>query len=286
MRNRLMFVLLISSFFLVSGCSRKPDNQAQGYMEGRYTYMATSVSGKLEKILVKRGTKVKQGEQLFLLEQKPEIDAYRAALEILQESTAARDAIQANLVFAKLTFERYKVLVPKGAIQQSQLDNAKSIYNSTLAQLAQADATISEMTAAVAQAKWRLEQKISVAPLDAIVFDTYYRVGEFVEANKAIVSLLAPSDIKAIFYIPEVALGGVQLGDSVRVHCDRCAKAYEGKISFISPTAEFTPPIIYSTETNEKLIYRIEASFEPQDAYQLHPGQPVYVSYVQHKGKH
>jgi len=63
------------------------------------------------------------------------------------------------------------------------------------------------------------------------------------------------------------------------VQCDQCKDSYAGKISFISPSAEYTPPVIYSTETNEKLIYRIEAEFAPDIAYNMHPGQPVYVTY-------
>ena len=118
--------------------------------------------------------------------------------------------------------------------------------------------------------------------MDAIVFDTYYRLGEYTEANKAIISLLAPTDIKAIFYVPESILGTLQINDAVSVNCDGCINPYTGHISFISPAAEYTPPIIYSNETNPKLIYRIEAAFSPQDAVHLHPGQPISVSYSPH----
>ena len=52
-----------------------------------------------------------------------------------------------------------------------------------------------------------------------------------------------------------------------------------GNISFISPTAEYTPPVIYSNQTNDKLIFRIEAAFKPDIAINFHPGQAVYVNY-------
>jgi HlyD family secretion protein len=272
-------LLICSLLIFISGCSRPSQHQAQGYIEGRYTYMATNVSGVLKQLLVQRGSKVKKGDVLFALEQQPESDLYNAALENRQQSISARDAIAANLTYAKITYERYKILVPKGAIQQSQLDNAKSIYESTVAQLAQANANVTSVTAALEQAQWTLEQKTISAPVDALVFDIYYRLGEYTQANQAIVSLLAPSNIKAIFYVKQADLSGLRLSEKINVHCDGCEKDYVGKISFISPSAEYTPPVIYSNETNEKLIYRVEAEFAENVAYNLHPGQPVYVSY-------
>lgn len=264
-------------------CSRQPSQEAQGYIEGRYTYMATPVSGVLKQWLVERGTKVKQGQLLFTLEEQPESDLYHAAEQNLKQAISARDAIAANLTYAKLTYERYKILVPKNAIQQSMLDSAKSTYTATAAQLAQANANIASSTAALEQAHWTKNQKMVYAPVDAIVFDTYYRLGEYTLANQAVLSLLAPADIKTIFYVNEADLGNIQLGDKVSVRCDSCAKLYSGRVSFISPSAEYTPPVIFSNETSEKLIYRIEAEFVPDDAWHLHPGQPVTVTYKIHE---
>lgn len=276
--KRIIFLLFICTTLFTTTCSRHPHTKAQGYIEGRYTYMATSVSGVLQKLLVQRGAMVKQGQMLFVLEEKPEIDAYAAAVENLKQSVDARNVIIANLSFAKITYQRNKILVAKNAIEQSQLDNAKSNYDALLAQLSQANANIAATTAVLQQAKWSKDQKIIYAPTDAIVFDTYFRLGEYTEANQSILSLLAPGDIKAIFYVSEEILGSLTLGEAVSIQCDGCRKAYAGKISFISPTAEYTPPVIYSNETSSKLIYRIEAAVNPEDVYYLHPGQPVVVT--------
>lgn len=280
MQAKWILALVFSSFsmLLLVGCS--PDkHEAQGYIEGRYTYMATPVSGVLKQISVVRGSKVKKGQTLATLEEQPESDLYDAQAENLNQSISARDAIIANLAFAKLTFERYKILVPKKAIQQSQLDNAKSIFDASLAQLAEANSNIASAQATLAQTKWTREQKVLISPVDAIVFDTYYRLGEYTEASKAILSLLAPRDIKAIFYVSGPELRHLSLGKTIFVRCDGCEKNHEGKISFISPSAEYTPPVIYSNQTNEKLIFRIEAEFADDIACLFHPGQPVNVSY-------
>lgn len=263
----------------LSGCSRQPSHQAQGYVEGRYTYVATSVSGRLQKLLVQRGSEVKAGQLLFVLEPQPEMDAYFAALGNEEQAALEQGVIQPNLDFARLTYQRYKKLVPKNAIEQSQLDSATANMLSLGQQLDKAHAGLAAAKATTAQAQWVSDQKIVNAPVDAIVFDTYYRLGEYTEAGKPILSLLAPQDIKVIFYISERWLGELQLGDAVQVKCDSCARSIQGRISFISPSAEYTPPVIYSNETTAKLIYRIEAEFTPDMARQLHPGQPVTVTF-------
>jgi HlyD family secretion protein len=45
-------------------------------------------------------------------------------------------------------------------------------------------------------------------------------------------------------------------------------------VSYISPEPEFTPPVIYSLETRQKLVYLVEARPEA-DAQRLQPGQIV-----------
>lgn len=276
-------VFIATLIILISSCSRHPSYKAQGYIEGKYTYIATSVSGVLKELLVSEGNIVQPGQKLLVLEAQPESDAYLAARANVQQAIDTRDAAAANLQYAKLTFERNKVLVPKRAIQQSELDRSKASYDAEVANLAHATAAIDTAKANLAQANWTKNQKELTAPVKAIVFETFYRVGEYTVANQAIISLLAPADITAIFYVPEAKLGALQLNDKVEVRIDGNDKIYHGRISFISPSAEYTPPVIYSETTSAKLIYRIEAQFAENEAIQLHPGQPVIVTYSNHE---
>ena len=49
-------------------------------------------------------------------------------------------------------------------------------------------------------------------------------------------------------------------------------------ISYISPQAEYTPPVIYSKDSREKLVVMVEAVPEAADAMRLKVGQPVDVA--------
>jgi HlyD family secretion protein len=96
-------------------------------------------------------------------------------------------------------------------------------------------------------------------------------------AGAPVVSILPPENIFVRFFVPESALSGLHRGDPVAFGCDGCPSGLVGTISFISPTAEYTPPVIYSESTRAKLVYLIEARPKPDQAALFNPGQPMEV---------
>jgi HlyD family secretion protein len=94
-----------------------------------------------------------------------------------------------------------------------------------------------------------------------------------------VVALLPPQNIKVRAFVPETRVGSIHYGDDVGVEIDGVRDPFIGKVSYISPHAEYTPPVIYSRESRDKLVFMIEAVFEPATAAKLHPGQPVDVQF-------
>jgi HlyD family secretion protein len=109
------------------------------------------------------------------------------------------------------------------------------------------------------------------------VFDTFYRPGEEVPANRPVAALLIPGDVKVRFFVPEEQLAGIALEQPVDLICDGCPQGLEGRVSYISPEAEYTPPVIYSRQTQAKLVFMLEAIPQGDAAARLHPGQPMEV---------
>jgi len=310
---KLIFVLL--PLGLVA-CSDGPSDTFQGYGEGEYVYVASPYPGRLDRLDVARGAQVGAGAPLFGLEsgveqaavdaaeakvksaeaaivnlagakRKPELDALRAQIE------SARAALR----LAKTQLEQKESLRTRGYVTQEALDVARANYERDSAQLVQMEAQLRaglqsigrepEIDAARAnleaaraeldQAKVRLEQKQAVAPAAALVQDTFYRVGEWVPAGSPVVSLLPPGNIKVRFFVPETVVGGLHVGDRVSISCDGCKAPIPARISFVSPQAEYTPPVIYSRESRAKLVFMIEAHPAAEDARRLRPGQPMDV---------
>lgn len=287
----------------------------QGYAEGEFVRVASPYAGSLTTLTVHRGAQVGIGEPLFALEQENEkagreeatqgLKRAEAQLENLKKGKrpAELDAIIAQQEQARATlklseddFVRDEKLAKANFISRQKLDVDRTalkrdrerlkeleaqLATANLAaradEIRAAEATVSVAQATLARADWSLAQKSVKAPVAGLVQDTLYVQGEWVPAGNPVVSLLPPQNIKVRFYVPELQIGALKTGQAVTLLCDGCAATISAVISYISPQAEYTPPVIYSRENRGKLVFLIEARPSPTDAAKLHPGQPVDV---------
>lgn len=300
----------------LAGCGDRQEAYLQGYAEGDYIRIASPIGGRLSRLNVARGTFVRSGEPLFTLEQESEAAARRQAEGQLRQAEAQYrnlltgkrpeeiEAIHAQLAQAEASLSlaegnlaRQEALARAKFVSSEAADTARATrdrdrarVNELKAQLSAAklaarpdeiraaEAATAAAREALAQAEWRLEQKSLRSPSDARVTDTLYVQGEWVQAGSPVVSLLPPSNIIVRFFVPEEVLGSVRIGQAVRVRCDGCGAPISAVISYISPQAEYTPPVIYSRENRSKLVFLVEARPQPAEATRLHPGQPLEVS--------
>jgi HlyD family secretion protein len=306
---------VIVTLCLFSGCDRTNDHQLQGYVEGEFVYVASPLAGSLQTLHVQRGAQVAAGDPLFALESTPEKAAKDEAQSRLTQARATLEdakkgrrpseieSIQAQLGQAKAALalsekdlSRQEELSRSGAATSQDLDRARATHDQNRQRVAQleadlktaqlgarsdqiaaAEANVRMLEAALAAAEWNLSQKRQTAPRAGLVFDTLYRQGEWVPAGRPVVALLPPQNIKVRAFVPETQVHALHQGDRVQVIVDGAPGPLAGQISFISPHAEYTPPVIYSRENRSKLVFMIEATFDPNTAATLHPGQPVDV---------
>jgi HlyD family secretion protein len=98
-----------------------------------------------------------------------------------------------------------------------------------------------------------------------------------VNAGQAVVAMLPPGNLKVRFFVQEPVRAALQVDQTINVSCDGCKGELPAEIIFIAPEAEFTPPVIFSSEQREKLVYLVEARPSEETA-KLTAGQPVTVS--------
>jgi len=302
---------------LLAACSRNDSTRVQGYVEGEFVYVASPLAGQLETLAVHRGQEVTPGELLFTLERGAEsaqrdeaerkLAQARATLEDAKQGQRPSEieALQAQLQQAQAAqtlsdkeFLRQEKLVRTGAAAVQELDRARSTRDqdrkrttrleadlqtaqlgSRSGQIEAAAANVRALEAALARADWDLAQKQQAAPVAGLVFDTLYQTGEWVAAGRPVVELLPPENVKVRAFVPEGQIGSLRYGDAARVSIDGIATPASGKVSFISPRAEYTPPVIYSQESRGKLVFMVEVKFDAATAATLHPGQPVDVEF-------
>jgi HlyD family secretion protein len=301
---------------VLAGCSERRSDRHLGYVEGDYLYVGAPLAGRVETLAVEKGQNVAAGAPLFTLERAAEQAALREAAQRLAQARAKLEdlrkgqrpselaAVEARLAQARsaaalsaVDLQRTEQLHTSHVLSDDAFDRARLTHERNqqavteleaqlaTAQLgARADAlTAAEADVAAAEAgevraRWSVDQKQVAAPAAALVFDVLYRAGEFVTAGQPIVSLLPPANLKIRFYVPEGEIATVQAGQTVRCALSGVAQPIEAQVSYISPQAEFTPPVIYSRENRAKLVFLVEARPAPAIAATLHPGQPVEVS--------
>jgi HlyD family secretion protein len=301
---------------LAAGCGGKPPAAWTGYVEGEYVMVAAPAAGRLERRFVERGAQVEAGAPLFVLEQENEKAARREAQERLNNAQARlanlegarrsqeieairaqqREAAVARDLSAEQLAQQQRLFAAK-FVSEATVDAARAAYQRDVARVAEitaqlraaqqsigrekeisaARAEVEAQRAVLAQSDWRLAQRALQAPAKALVQDTFYSEGEWVQAGAPVVSLLPPAAVKLRFFVPEPALPRMTPGAMVQASCDGCPGPISARISFVSSQAEYTPPVMYSREQRSRLVFMVEARPQPADAARLKPGQPVDV---------
>lgn len=308
--TRLSAILLLA--LGLAACNDDRDAGYQGYMEGEYLRIAAPDGGWISTILAVRGTQVEAGAPLFALDPvreraavaQAEADLARAQSDLADMRLGARPeeiaAIQAQIAeaeanqhLAELTLARQVELVRTRSVPQARLDDAQMQQQQALAQVARmraqlatarlpsrpdriqaAEATVESARHALEQAQWRLAQRQVASPAAGLVDDVIRRPGEWVPANGVVVSLLPPANLRAVFFVPEPRRADFRPDQRIAIACTGCPPNLFARVSRIASQVEFTPPVIFSRETREKLVFRIEALMEPASGNPL-PGQPI-----------
>lgn len=302
---------------LLIACQRPAlDAPFTGYVEAELVYVGPSSGGIVQTVQVRRGDTVRQGQPLFALENDAEAladtaaDARRvkadAQLANLRKGKrpnelAALDQqlaqAQATLAASVSALQRQQALVAQGFVSALRLEELVAARDRDAAHvselqaeraLAAQSARSDEVAAAAAEARagsaerdiarWRLGQRARLAPADALVFDVLAQPGEWVAAGAPVVALLPPSALTLRFFVPEPALARATPGTRVQVSCDGCPAGLGARIRWVSPQAEFTPPLLYSNGQRHKLVFMVEA--EPDTPARFKPGQPVDVRWA------
>ena len=291
-----------------------PAPLAVGYVEGEYALLAPIEVAEVDAVSVKRGDRVAAGAKVAVLEDSDakiavaqaeaalaQAEAQLANLKIgsrpdeIAVLKAAVDMAKAQQADAQRKADRLRDLYSKGTATQADFDTAQTGLETTIAQVEQAKANlavgklparpeeikaaenqVAQARASLDQARWRLTKRVITAPAAGRINDIIRNPGDVAGPQAPVISMLPDGAVKLTLYLPEKDFATVKVGTMLDVRCDGCKSGLEARVSYVSPDPEFTPPVIYSLETRQKLVYLIEAK-PVGEATQLQPGQIVDV---------
>jgi HlyD family secretion protein len=306
---------VISVVLVLTGCQQQaPGNRFTGYIEAENIYIAAPASGWLVKLAVREGDVLQTDQLLFALDPTgAQADVAMAEAQLAFSEAEYRnlttglrdeeiavlktqlDEARVNLSLAGKERDRWTKLYQQSLASKERSDQAIADYQAALARKQTIDANIrvaqlggrdAALNAALARrqgdqaalqkAQWQLNERSVRAKVAGRIEAIFQRQGEFVSAGAPVLSMQPPGGIKVRFFIPQARLAEVNPGKVIKVFHDGASQAINARITFIASEAEFTPPVIYSNESREKLVFLIEA--RPEKTAALHPGQPVTVS--------
>lgn len=286
---------------------------ASGTIEAIEVDVASKVSGQVLVLAVDEGTRVEPGDLLArvdhatadiqLRQAQAGVDLAQAQLVLLrngarrediQQAEAALTQAEANLRVAADDARRMRELAKTGSVTPKTRDDAEARLTVAEAQKHTAAENLSKMRrlarpeeiraaeARLAQARAAADllaktiaDSAIVAPAAGIVTHKAIEAGELVAPGSTVVTVSTLDSVYVIVYLTEQEVGRVRLGDAVDVRIDAFAdKVFSGKITYISPEAEFTPKNVQTKQDRVKLVFGVKVVIENREGL-LKPGLPA-----------
>jgi HlyD family secretion protein len=293
--------------------SRNGEIWISGSIEITDADLSFRIPGRVQARLVSEGESVKADQTVAKLDtsdlaqdvaiRKAEVAAVSALLAELEAGSRPEEISQAQAMLdlakaeekrLRSDFGRQKELFEKKVISAREFEASDTAMTAarakvneitaklTLLKKGPRDEQISAARARLEQAKQalrlseiRLDYATLTSPVTGLVLSDHVEAGEYVVPGTPVVTV---GDIEHAWirgYINESDLGRVKVGQTAKITTDTWpGKKYEGKVSFISAEAEFTPKNVQTTKERTKLVYRIKIDI-PNPQMELKPGMPA-----------
>ena len=293
--------------------NNKNSIEATGTIESVNVVLSSKTSGEIKELRIREGDKVKQGDtvmvidtktlQLQLKQQESGSEMSRAQLDLLRNGARKEDIsmaesflkqAQSNYDQAKNDLERLQKLYQTQTITKKQYDDAVTRFNLMNDQLSsanenyhkirnfarpeelkQAEAKLNQSLLSADLIKKNINDSYIVSPLNGVVVKKYFEIGETVTPMSSLVKISDLTNVELYIYVTEIELGKIKLGQKAEVSVDAFMdKKFEGKVTYISPEAEFTPKNIQTKDERTKLVFAVKIEL-PNPDFELKSGMPA-----------
>jgi HlyD family secretion protein len=305
--------LALTAIVSCSGNEASAVISASGTIEAVEVNVASKVTGQIEERAVDEGFRVKPGDRLAVVDHETldiqlrqaeaGVDLARAELVLLRkgarredigQAEAALKQSEANLQVAQDDARRMRELAKNGSVTPKQRDDAEAGLTVAQAQrsaaaealkkilklarpeeIQAAEARLAQAVAAADLLKKTIADCTITAPAGGIVTHKAVEKGELVSPGSTVVTLSELDSVYVMIYVTEKEMGRIRLGDAAEVEIDAFPdKMFPGKVTYISPEAEFTPKNVQTKEDRVKLVFGVKVEIENREGL-LKPGLPA-----------
>ncbi len=287
-----------------------------GNVDIRQVQLAFNGAERIDKMLVQEGAQVKKGQLLATLDttrlsqnlnlRQGQVTAAQQTLlrletgnrpEEIRKAQADASAAKIDADNARRTYQRQLELVKQDFIARQDVDNAKSAADAAQAKfnaihetqslamlgprkedIAVAKATLQASEASLAIARKDLADAALYAPSDGVIQNRILEPGDMASPQRPVYTLALTNPLWIRAYITGPELGKVKLGMRAAISTDSYPdKHYDGWVGYISPSSEFTPKSVETTEVRSDLVYQVRI-FTCNTQNELRLGMPATVT--------
>src|SRR4029453_12491841 len=112
------------------------------------------------------------------------------------------------------------------------------------------------------------------APVSGVATQKLVAAGEIIMRGTPLLVVTDRDNAWATFFVPVPMAPPLKRGQPAKVVNDAGGEGLTGKVTFVSPKAEFTPRNVQTAEERSKLVYRIKVTVDNRAGI-LKPGMPV-----------
>jgi HlyD family secretion protein len=286
----------------IAGCSgnSRAVIESSGIIEGTDVTLATEVVGKVREVRVNEGTQVRAGDtllvvddteyQLQLRQAEANLASFESAYQLALDGSRKEDVVQAEAAYrtAETDFQRMKDLITTQSVTQKQYDEAyarfvaaEQLYRKLKSGLRPEEINGARLRRDYATAQRDLLKKkvrdcVVISPTAGTLTLRGVEPGEFVGVGMSVLRITYLERVKLMIYVNEADIGRIALGQEATVTIDAFgdSKKFEGRVIYVSPTAEFTPKNVQTREERSKLVFGVKIEVKNPEGH-LKPGLPA-----------
>lgn len=251
--------------FFLPGCQRH-NNAVSGTIEMDEVHVGPRMAGRVEKIHVQEGDRLKAGQVIAELD-AAELTA-RRELAAAQIETAQHDADsqQAQLGFLRDEARRQQELMRRKVVSPSDAEKADSAARAQEKVVEAAKTRVIQARAQLGDIDAQLAEMQVKAPAETILEVLAVKVGDVLPANREVATLLLPQHLWVRVYVPEPWLGLIKVGDHVRVQVDSFPGTdFEGEVEQVNRQAEFTPRNVQTVADRVRQVFGVKIRLPNND---------------------
>ncbi len=306
-----MFPLIV--LFIACGDNHTGEIAATGTIEAVQVRIASKVGANVEAIFVDEGSIITEGDTIVILDHstfnvqlrqaKAGVDLAQAQLDLFLKGARDEDIrsaeeglrqAEANLRIAREDLRRARNLYESKSVPRKQLDDAEARFTVASAQYNSAQQNLEKLReffrpeeiraqqsqlehaiASVDLVSKNITDSYILSPVSGVVTNKLVERGELVRQGSPVAVISKLDTVRLTIYLTVVEVGRIRLGQEVDVSIDAYPdKIFTGQITYISPSAEFTPRNIQTKEERVKQVFGVRVEIPNPDGV-LKPGLPA-----------